>query len=126
MFDPRPVAEGQIVHLRFLACVLRVADVLENDPERTPEVIFRHRDISLNSRIYWWKDHGITVTIPVCAPDQPIVLRQIGISARPRNAAIHNAILQTARGIEDELRVCAMISANKDFSSCPGHPVALH
>jgi len=45
-FNPRPVSEGQIVHLRFLACVLRVADILENDPERTPGVIFNHRDIS--------------------------------------------------------------------------------
>jgi hypothetical protein len=61
-FEPKSVGTpARVVHLRYLACVLRVADVLEFDPERTPEVILRHRDISPASRIYWWKDHYISM-----------------------------------------------------------------
>ena len=46
-FDPIPVPTcGAVVHRRFLATALRTADILEFDPERTPEVIFSHRAIA--------------------------------------------------------------------------------
>jgi hypothetical protein len=52
-FDPRPAGRhGEVVHLRYLACVLRVADILDVDPERTPPVLFQHRDIAPKSVIY--------------------------------------------------------------------------
>jgi len=55
-FNPRPVGRsGQVLHLRYLACVLRVADVLELDPERTPHVILSHRNVDPASLIYWHK-----------------------------------------------------------------------
>lgn len=59
-FNPIPVGSpGQLVHVRYLACVLRIADILENDPERTPEIIFRHRNIEERKRsvIFWLQDH---------------------------------------------------------------------
>jgi hypothetical protein len=53
-FDPRPAGRyGEVVHLRYLACVLRVADILDVDPERTPPVLFHYRDIASKSVIYW-------------------------------------------------------------------------
>ena len=52
-----------MVNLRYLACVLRVADILEFDPERTPDIIYRHRNISRDSRIFWWQSFYI---IRVC------------------------------------------------------------
>jgi len=55
-FNPRFLLGGSaVVHLRYLAAVLRVADVLEIDPERTPEVLFRHRNVAPGSVIYWHK-----------------------------------------------------------------------
>jgi hypothetical protein len=61
-FDPRPAGRhGEVVHLRYLACVLRVADILDVDPERTPPVLFRHRNIDPKSVIYWYKDHEFWV-----------------------------------------------------------------
>jgi hypothetical protein len=47
---------AQHVNLRFLAALLRVADVMEFDPERTPDVIIAHREIAPKSRVYWHKD----------------------------------------------------------------------
>jgi hypothetical protein len=52
---PDSSAPSAIVHLRYLAVVLRVADIL--DPERTPDVILRHRGVAPRSLDYWWKDH---------------------------------------------------------------------
>ena len=52
-----------VVNRRYLAAVLRIADILEFDPERTPESLFRHRDISTPSVIYSWKDHSISMRI---------------------------------------------------------------
>jgi len=52
-FDPRYVGSPPcVVHLRYLACVLRIADVLDIDPERTPDVILRHRAVAPASFIY--------------------------------------------------------------------------
>jgi hypothetical protein len=49
--------KSQVVNLRYLACVLRVADILEFDPERTPAIILEHRDVDAGSVVYWQKDH---------------------------------------------------------------------
>lgn len=58
-FDPRDMGSAGVVHRRYLAAILRVADILENDPERTPDVILRHRTIMASSQPYWQKDHEL-------------------------------------------------------------------
>ncbi|HWW75779.1 MAG TPA: hypothetical protein VNZ44_10300, partial [Pyrinomonadaceae bacterium] len=108
-FDPRTVgARGEVVHLRYLACVLRVADVLEVDPERTPEVIFRHRDVREGSVLYWYKDHQFSVLIQ--REKENIV-----VSARPSRAYIHKAIEVTVDQIDEELRVCRALADETHF-----------
>lgn len=111
-FNPRIVGTpSRLVHLRYLACVLRIADVLEFDPERTPQVILRHRDISPGSLIYWWKD-------------QHISMKQEGnrlvVSARPPSSLIHKAIEVTVDQIDDELRLCRTIADETHFEVGPG------
>lgn len=96
-FDTLPI-ENQVVNLRYLALCLRMADVLENDPERTPDVIFQHREVSKDSTIYWYKDHSFSIDIRHDAP--------IAIYARPKSAFIHKAVLDTASQIETELKLC--------------------
>jgi hypothetical protein len=102
--------DAQIVNLRYLAVVLRVADVLEFDPERTPKVIFQHRNPASTSVIYWHKDHDITMLHEG---------RNIIITARPKSAKVHKAILDTVTQIDYELSLCKRIAENFPFDSCP-------
>jgi hypothetical protein len=119
-FDPKLVASsrGSIVHLRYLACVLRVADILEFDPERTPEVLFRHRAISHESTIFWHKDHAIQRAI---SADR----KQVFISAQPSTAKLHKAILQMIDGIDAELLLCRRLAEEVHFESFPGMAIIL-
>ncbi len=111
-FNPRLVGSpAQVVHLRYLAAVLRVADVLEFDPERTPLVILRHRDISPESLIYWWKDKEISFAMEG---------NRIVLSARPENAYVHRAIEETVEQIDQELRLCRTLADSTHFEKCPG------
>ena len=111
-FNPRIVGQqGKVVHLRYLACVLRIADILEFDPERTPDVILRHRDIAGESLIYWHKDHDIAF-----AKEDNRLL----ISARPANAIIHKAIEDTCDQIDYELQLCRMLADSTRFEVRPG------
>jgi hypothetical protein len=96
-FDPKPVGSNSKVHVRYLAMCLRVADVMENDPERTPEVIMQHRDISQDSLTYWLKDHRFELR-----RDQ----NKFTIYARPEKAFLHKAIEETTQYIENELKLC--------------------
>lgn len=107
-FDARPVdAAGQVVHLRYLACVLRVADILDIDPERTPNVIFAHRDISRGSVLYWRKDHMAWITRDA---------QQVVLTARPDQAYLEKAIRHTADNIEQELRTCDRLNREMPFT----------
>jgi len=113
-FDPRPVTPEMIVHLRYLAMCLRVADVMENDPERTPEVILNHRQIEPGSLKFWLKDH-------------PFRLLESGntytVHARPQKAFIHKAVEETASQIEAELKLCDELIRRKPLSHSPAMPV---
>jgi hypothetical protein len=92
---------GINVNLRYLACVLRVADVVENDPERTPAVVFLHRNVSPQSAIYWQKDQALNLRMGKDA--------QLRASARPESAYLHKAVEETIDAIETELDICAQI-----------------
>ena len=95
-FDLKPVG-NTFIHLRYLAMCLRISDVLENDPERTPEVILRHRSISPTSLIYWEKDKWYTITRRS---------NQFYIFSRPERAYIEKAIWETSDIIQNELQLC--------------------
>lgn len=106
-FDARRVGSpGQVVNFRYLAAVLRIADVLEFDPERTPDVVFHHRLVSDKSQIFWHKDREIT---PKITSDT------ITLWARPDSAALHRAILDTIDQIDAELRTCRKLADEKHF-----------
>lgn len=111
-FNPRYVGSPPLmVHLRYLAVALRVADVLEFDPERTPDVILRHRSISKQSLIYWWKD-----------PEMSMKREggRIVIWARPRSALIHKAIETTVQDVNTELLLSRRLADETRFQTCPG------
>ncbi|CAA7616742.1 hypothetical protein MTBLM5_20209 [Magnetospirillum sp. LM-5] len=92
---PCPLSGGRVANLRYLAVLLRVADVLEISPERVPPVIRDHRAISAGSRTYWAKD---LVSAVSCADGE------IRLTATPDSARLHHAIMQTIEQIDLELR----------------------
>lgn len=116
-FEPRLAGgSGEIVNLRYLAAVLRVADVLEFDPERTPAVVFKHRAVSRESAPFWWKDHEISLNI---------VENRVVVFARPPNAQVHRAVELTLRDVEHELGLCRRLADGTHFDRCPGLPKPL-
>ena len=111
-FDPRLVGTpAAVINLRYLAAVLRVADILDFDPERTPEVILKHRDIAPGSMIYWHKDKQISRVWDG---------KRLVISARPTSAVIHRAIEETIDTIDTELGLCQRLANDVRFDHCPG------
>jgi hypothetical protein len=114
-FAPRFLRRGKsVVHRRYLACVLRVADVLDIDPERTPEILFAQRDIADTSAIYWHKDHEIDLSIEA---DGRVVAE-----SRPSSAVLYRAVEQTIDGIEAELRLCRDLAVTLPFEAAPRRP----
>lgn len=106
-YNPRLVGNpSQVVHLRYLACVLRVADVLEFDPERTPKVVFRQRNISEQSKVFWWKDHHVAIAIEE---------DRIAVSARPPTAVIHRAIESMCDQMQEELWLSVRLADETHF-----------
>ncbi len=98
------------LNLRYLAAILRVADVLEFAPERTPEVILKQRSINPSSRIYWHKDHSISFNLD----------KNTGysnFSARTSSAPIHNAVLSTAEWVDQELATCSALNQEGAFTT---------
>ncbi len=111
-FNPVVVnSGGLVVHLRYLACILRIADILEFDPERTPSVIFRHRNVSPSSRIYWWRDHEVTLV----QEDN-----NLKVHARPSDAPTEHAIRLMVDAINSELQICRTLDEQTHFAVCPG------
>jgi hypothetical protein len=111
-FDPMWVGpKSLVINLRYLACILRIADILEFDPERTPEVIFRHREISDKSILFWYRDHGISLKLQN---------ERVEISARPKTALIHRAIEDLVKDIDQELQLCRSLADNQPFDVLPG------
>jgi hypothetical protein len=110
LYDVKRI-QGQYVHRRFLAAVLRMADILENDPERTPDVLLHHRAIANSSEIYWIKDQVM---------HQELVDGRLLISAEPISAIIHRAIEDTADAIDHELRLCERLSREFSYGYDPG------
>lgn len=108
-FDPRPMGSKKIIHRRYLAMCLRVADVMENDPERTPDVILQHRMIDENSLIYWLKDKKFEL---IRKGDE------FTVYARPEKALLHKAIEETTDWIETELKLCEELIKIKPLNVC--------
>jgi hypothetical protein len=86
---------------------LRVADVLEVDPERTPDVILHHRDVAEKSLPYWHKDRFITIAIEN---------NEVVFHATPTEAYLHKAIEDTANQIEAEIGLCYSLIADKPLN----------
>ena len=104
-FNPRLIGD-EVLHRRYCACLLRVADVLDFDPERTPPILFAHRDVGADSAIFWHKDHEISLV----QEGNHLVLE-----AFPRDALTHHAIEMTVEAVDQELAGCRRLADEMDF-----------
>lgn len=93
------------VNLRYLSMLLRVADVIEVDPERVPECIRNHREVSHTSADYWLKDLWPSVNIESTQGG-----RIIRFEAWPPKARLHHALDQTADQIDAELAMARTLA----------------
>lgn len=111
-YNPKQIGISEkpvVVNLRYLACVLRVADILDFDPERTPDVIYRHRNIAPRSRIFWYQNFYIN--------SSPSSDRKKWIfDAHPPDATIHQALRTVAADINRELQLCHQLNNARPFS----------
>ncbi len=117
--DFRPLlvdSPSQALHLRYCACCLRVADVLDFDPERTPRILFEHRDVEEISEIFWQKDRWISFKKEG---------DRLELNAEPPDALIHHAIDQTVEAVNQELRLCRQLDDETNFQHRPGSKKAL-
>ena len=111
-FNPRLVGSpATVIHLRYCACLLRVADVLDFDPERTPSIVFRHRGVSKSSEIFWRKDHELSFELEN---------GHLTIHARPPDAVIHRAIELTIDDVNSELLLVRQLADETNFQYMPG------
>ena len=95
-FNPLRI-HGRVIHKRYIAMCLRLADVIEIDPERAPEVLIKHRNIIEGSISHWLKEKFTSVSIE----NNCIV-----VTANPTKAFIHKAISDIADQIEHETNLC--------------------
>jgi len=111
-FDPRLVgAPATVLHLRYCACLLRVADVIDFDPERTPPILFAHRDIEGESAIFWHKDQGVSLLKQE---------KHLMLDARPADAVTHHAIKKTVEEINFELALARQLDDETAFGNLNG------
>lgn len=89
-------APGEYCNWRFVAAVLRIADILDFDPKRTPQVLFEHIGVRNSISIREWKKH-----LAIAAWD--IRSGRIAFSAQCNDPAIEKTIRDFARMMDNEL-----------------------
>ncbi|MEA2600997.1 MAG: molecular chaperone HtpG [Acidobacteriota bacterium] len=97
---------GVRVNLQYLACILRLADILDFDRSRTPLTVFQHLDFSEPKSWDEWNKHlqvkGYEITPTQVAFDIPCT--------RP---VFYVAVHEFLDWIDDELRQCRYLVENK-------------
>jgi len=94
--------DGVYVCLPFVGVLLRLADLIDFDAKRTPEVLFQHLAIRNSISLQEWKKHR-----SIDAWDlSPGVLR---FSAKCEHPAIEFAIRQFCDVIDQELSLCNVV-----------------
>lgn len=86
-------APGERCNWRFVAIVLRLADILDFDPKRTPRVLFDHLGIRSQVSVREWKKHR-SITGWEIAPGR------IAFAAQCRDPVIEKGIRDFVRAMD--------------------------
>ena len=105
-----------IADVRFAAAVLRVADILDFDRERTPSVLYyyllpRSADPSENVSVREWSKH-------LSISNWEIEEDKVVFRGRSPSALIHHAIVEFCHTIESEISRTRSIFADEEWPIC--------
>jgi molecular chaperone HtpG len=98
-------APGEYCNWRFIAVVLRLADILDFDPKRTPRTLMRHLGIRSPVSVREWRKHQAVSAWDI-RPDR------IAFAAQCEDPVIEKTIRDFVRLIERELLEARAIEAN--------------
>jgi Molecular chaperone, HSP90 family len=104
-------AEDTYLCLPFVAIILRLADIIDFDPKRTPEVLFSHLTIKDPISLAEWRKHQ-AINAWTINPGNLL------FSAQCEHPAIESAILKFCDLIDCELRDCTWVLANLHSDIC--------
>lgn len=103
--------EDTYLCLPFVAVILRLADIIDFDPKRTPPVLFSHLTIERPVSLQEWKKHQ-------AINSWSIKSNSLVFSAQCSHPAIEATILNFCDQIDDELRNCTLVLANLNSDFC--------
>lgn len=101
----RTCGEDEIICIRFVAVILRLADIIDFDAKRTPSVLFSHLAVKNPVSIIEWKKHR-SISAWTIRSDRLIY------SAQCEHPAIEAAVRKFCDLIDNELSDCTLILAN--------------
>jgi len=124
-FNIRPLSGNRYVNRRYLAALLRVADILENDPERVPPAVLEHRAIATESVPHWRRPALMTTQIlgnglekmPTEIGELAFSLRRITTTAWPTTAIEEKGIRETVHAMQQELELCDRLQRDGCFKN---------
>ncbi|MDQ6480251.1 ATP-binding protein [Dyadobacter sp. LHD-138] len=100
-----PMGQGTYICVPFLGVVLRLADILDFDAKRTPQVLLSNLFISSPTSIKEWQKHR-------AIDNWTITEKFIGFKATCSHPAIESSIRKFCSTIDYELKSCSSVLSN--------------
>ncbi len=97
---------GVGVNLQYLACILRLADILDFDRSRTPLAVFQHLDFSESKSWEEWNKH-------LQVQGWKIAPTQVAFEIPCTHPVFYVAVHEFLGWIDDELQQCRYLIENK-------------
>lgn len=97
-----PVTPNEYLNSVFISIVLRLADILDFDAERTPDVLYNHLDIQNPISIQEWSKHRSIHSWSING-------EQIMFAAECEHPVIEKTIKEFCEYIEEELYKCKIV-----------------
>lgn len=97
-----PVTPNEYLNSVFISIVLRLADILDFDAERTPDVLYNHMDIQNPISIQEWSKHRSIHSWSISG-------EQIMFAAECEHPVIEKTIKEFCEYIEEELYKCKIV-----------------
>jgi hypothetical protein len=106
------------VNLQYLACILRLADILDFDRSRTPLVVFQHIDFSEERSREEWNKH-------LQVKGYEITPTQIAFDIPCSHSVFYVAVQEFLGWIDDELRQCRYLVEDKPQATAERYKLLL-